>query len=246
MVRVSRSSLAAIAFAAAAAFVSAQEPSSAPVPIGPDAFGVTAYTATNISATSFTARDNSMVYSTSGSIGRFGAVNTLSEFYSGVDIPGGAVIDYLGLNENTDTPGVITAELFRRDPFGALTPLASVSSAGLSQWAVDFHGGLGITWTGDGLETLVLKVTCLSNPNPQFFGFVELLWRRSVSPSPAAATFNDVPTSHPFFQFVEALAASGITAGCGNDNYCPDAPLTRGQMAVFLSKALGLHWGAVP
>jgi hypothetical protein len=51
-----------------------------------------------------------------------------------------------------------------------------------------------------------------------------------------------VPTNHPFFQFVEALAASGITAGCGNGNFCPDAPLTRGQMAVFLSKALGLHW----
>jgi hypothetical protein len=51
-----------------------------------------------------------------------------------------------------------------------------------------------------------------------------------------------VPTNHPFFQFVEALAASGITAGCGNGNFCPDAPLTRGQIAVFLSKALGLHW----
>lgn len=67
-------------------------------------------------------------------------------------------------------------------------------------------------------------------------------WRRSISPSPAEATFNDVPTSHLFFQFVEALAASGITAGCGSGNYCPDSPLTRGQMAVFLAKALGLHW----
>jgi hypothetical protein len=36
--------------------------------------------------------------------------------------------------------------------------------------------------------------------------------------------------------------ASGITAGCGGGNYCPDAPLTRGQMAVFLSKGLGLHF----
>lgn len=56
------------------------------------------------------------------------------------------------------------------------------------------------------------------------------------------ASFGDVPTGHPFFQFVEALADSGITAGCGSGNYCPDLPLTRGQMAVFLSKALGLHW----
>jgi hypothetical protein len=67
-------------------------------------------------------------------------------------------------------------------------------------------------------------------------------WHRSVSPAPAAATFGDVPTDHPLFQFVEALAASGITAGCGGGNYCPGNPLTRGQMAVFLSIALGLHW----
>jgi hypothetical protein len=63
-----------------------------------------------------------------------------------------------------------------------------------------------------------------------------------VSPPPGTATFNDVPTNHPFFQFVEALAASGITGGCGGGNYCPNSPLTRGQMAVFLAKALGLQW----
>jgi hypothetical protein len=71
---------------------------------------------------------------------------------------------------------------------------------------------------------------------------VRLFYTLQVSPAPGSATFGDVPTSHPFFQFVEALVASGITAGCGGANYCPDAPLTRGQMAVFLSKALGLHF----
>jgi len=73
-------------------------------------------------------------------------------------------------------------------------------------------------------------------------GGVRILWRRRVSDAPAALTFNDVPTGHPFFQFIEALYASGITAGCGSGNFCPDAPLTRGQMAAFLSKALGLYW----
>lgn len=67
-------------------------------------------------------------------------------------------------------------------------------------------------------------------------------WRRQLSPAPATATFADVQTGHPFFQYIEALADSGITAGCGGGNYCPDAPVTRGQMAVFLAKALGLHW----
>jgi hypothetical protein len=71
---------------------------------------------------------------------------------------------------------------------------------------------------------------------------MQILWTRQVSPAPAAASFGDVPPSHPFFQFVEALAKSGITGGCGSGNFCPDAALTRGQMAVFLAKALGLQW----
>jgi len=71
---------------------------------------------------------------------------------------------------------------------------------------------------------------------------VHVSWFRDVSPGPPTATFSDVPTSHPFFQYVEALVKSGVTGGCGAGKYCPDAPLKRGQMAVFLSRALGLQW----
>ena len=69
-----------------------------------------------------------------------------------------------------------------------------------------------------------------------------ITWSRQVSPAPATARFTDVPTTHPMFRFVEALAAAGITGGCTASTFCPDAPLTRGQMAVFLSVALGLHF----
>lgn len=71
---------------------------------------------------------------------------------------------------------------------------------------------------------------------------VRLYLRRQVSPPPTTATFDDVPTDHLFFQHIAALAASAVTAGCDADSFCPDAPLTRGQMAVFLAEALGLHW----
>jgi S-layer homology domain len=74
------------------------------------------------------------------------------------------------------------------------------------------------------------------------FGGVQITWRRELSEPPATPTFGDVSESHPFFQFIEALAKSGITGGCGSGNFCPNNPLTRGQMAVFLAKALGLHW----
>jgi hypothetical protein len=70
-----------------------------------------------------------------------------------------------------------------------------------------------------------------------------IVWKRLVSPEPATATFpNDVPTAHPYFRFIEALAAAGITGGCAPQAYCPDQPVTRGQMAVFLAAALGLHF----
>lgn len=71
-----------------------------------------------------------------------------------------------------------------------------------------------------------------------------LSWRRQVSPAPDTATFDDVPPGHLFFQHIEALAGSGITSGCDADSFCPNAPLTRGQMAAFLATALGLNWDA--
>ena len=71
---------------------------------------------------------------------------------------------------------------------------------------------------------------------------VRVRYRLQVSPPPGTATFTDVPVGHPQRQFIEALVAAGITGGCGGGNYCPDNPVTRGQMAVFLAAALGLHW----
>ena len=41
---------------------------------------------------------------------------------------------------------------------------------------------------------------------------------------------------------IDALATAGVTAGCKTDplRYCPDKPVTRGQMATFLARALGI------
>jgi len=70
-----------------------------------------------------------------------------------------------------------------------------------------------------------------------------LQWRRQVSAAPPLATFpNDVPTSSSIFRFVEAMAASGLTGGCGPGSFCPNDPVTRGQISVFLAVALGLHF----
>ena len=45
---------------------------------------------------------------------------------------------------------------------------------------------------------------------------------------------------------IEKLAAADITRGCNppqNDRYCPDEPVTRGQMAAFLVRAFGYSAG---
>ncbi len=81
-----------------------------------------------------------------------------------------------------------------------------------------------------------------SDPSDGFRG-CEVTWHRTVSDAPASSTFADVEPGNPSFQAIEALAAAGVTAGCDDEpNFCPDHPVTRGQLAVFLAKALGLHW----
>ena len=88
-----------------------------------------------------------------------------------------------------------------------------------------------------------LEVNLGANTNTIAIGHARVYYRLQVSAAPAVATFpTDVPTTHPFFRFVEAMAASGLTGGCGANQYCPDAPVTRGQMSVFLASALGLHF----
>ena len=57
------------------------------------------------------------------------------------------------------------------------------------------------------------------------------------TPPPCMGTFADVPCPSTFANWIEALAAEGITGGCGGGNFCPTAPVRRDQMAVFLLKA---------
>jgi hypothetical protein len=56
-------------------------------------------------------------------------------------------------------------------------------------------------------------------------------------PPCTVATFADVPCSNPFAPWIYELVRRGITAGCGAGLYCPAAPVTREQMAVFLLKS---------
>ena len=63
-----------------------------------------------------------------------------------------------------------------------------------------------------------------------------------TGPQPVGASFTDVPVGYVFFEDIEWLLDEGVTEGCNPDGtmFCPTEPVTRGQMAAFLVRYLGL------
>jgi hypothetical protein len=62
----------------------------------------------------------------------------------------------------------------------------------------------------------------------------------SYTPPACTGVFFDVPCPSPFADWIEELAGEAITGGCGGGDFCPTNPVTRGQMAVFLTATYGL------
>ena len=171
-------------------------------------------------------------------------VTSQGEFFAGVRLPQGALMLAMELEacDQSDS-GKLLAKLIRVDS-GIAVPIGVVDT-GLVETSgcQSYTAVLAVPETVDNtLHRYQVGVGNVPFDGTETFGAVRILYQLQVSPAPGTATFNDVPTSDLAFQFIEALAASGITAGCGGGNYCPDAPLTRRQIAVFLAKALGLQW----
>jgi hypothetical protein len=55
----------------------------------------------------------------------------------------------------------------------------------------------------------------------------------------ASDEFTDVPDSHLFHDDINWIYSRRITTGCGGLNFCPDANVTRGQMAAFMRRGFG-------
>jgi hypothetical protein len=188
----------------------------------------------------------------------FQATGSPIAYRASVDLPHGAHIAsmrvYFFDNRIVDLDVKLESVDWTENPFPESTIVAEVESAGTPNFSSAFvnvshtvdnfpTGTLGV---GERSYRLTLTLPSSKEDTGAFVALcgVRFLWRRTISPAPQVATFNDVPTNHAQFEYIEALAAAGISIGCGNGNYCPDNPLTRGQMAVFLAKALGLHWAA--
>jgi len=216
--------------------------------VDPKEFGILDDTATTIAAVSFLVDSDDVgfgppAFFTSASLGRFcSEPNQDVHYYATLNIPAGAIIDFIRVNNLTDTDSVMGVGLWLRYSDGSKFLLAGYSFPAHPTWTTDVAGPLGIQILTNQDQVLVLDVEQAPSSSPEFFAFVEVDWRRVVSPAPGTPTFTDVPADNIYYQFIEALAAAGITGGCNPGLYCPDRSITRAEMAVFLSKALGLHW----
>lgn len=61
-----------------------------------------------------------------------------------------------------------------------------------------------------------------------------------IPPTATGTKFVDVPADNWAAAWIEQLAKEGITSGCDSSHFCPDSPVTRAQMAAFLTRAFHL------
>jgi len=184
-------------------------------------------------------------YLISPGFSRYSATPSNQAFIAHPVLPSGALVTGVDFDVcDSDAGTDVLAQVLSDDSLGQnLQVLNSATTSGSPGCAAVFVDLSASNFVIDNANNqLLLDIVLKSGNSSQSFAGATVHYVLQVSPAPGSATFADVPTSHPFFQFVEALAASGITAGCGGGNFCPDNPLTRGQMAVFLAKALGLQW----
>jgi hypothetical protein len=159
-------------------------------------------------------------------------------------LPNGSQIERIELRAcDSDAGASVTLNFGPCPTGGSGCNLAGTVTTGATPGCSDFSTTLATPVVVNNQTTPILAEVNTGTTATTTFSAVKVYYRLRISPAPATATFpNDVPTTHGFFRFVEALAAAGVTGGCGPGAYCPDAPVTRGQMAVFLATALGLHF----
>jgi hypothetical protein len=184
--------------------------------------------------------------------------STNGQWWATVTLPAGANIQYLDLYYyDTNATYDVSAALWEHhggDAYGTapgITNLATVTSSGSSGYGYAYSAPFSYTVNNDvaynygSTYEILVQFNGVTDGSLAFKG-VDIWWNRQISPAPATATFSDVPTSHPFFQEIEALASSGISTGYVDGTFRPNAYVTRQAMAAFLSRALGLYWDLSP
>ena len=214
-------------------------------------FGVADTSTTTIAGISFQPRTQATTFTRDSTEGDFTCPNAegTDEYIAQVSLPSGALVTSIRAY-GSDTSAADDANYFlvASCDAGASPVETTVATASVT---TGFPGGRytvnssAVSHTVDNSDCIYFVRADMSEGTCDGANLVHqvlIRWKRQISPDPGTTTFTDVPLAHPFHREIEALVASGITGGCGGSNYCPDATLTRGQMAAFLSRALGLHW----
>jgi hypothetical protein len=213
-------------------------------------WGITSQTVKQTSITEFRRTDSTQSLSSVGTPSPyfFHYLGTPGDWWAQVKLPAGAIVDGVELDACDYSAtgdiqfGMLQAPQANASDGANVPPVGTtgvayalgcrlftvVPPAPLTIDNFHYHYWLFLNF---GEQTSALRVA----------GF-EIYYHLQVSPAPGVATFTDVPTGYWAFQYIEALKASGITQGVTPTTYEPESPVTRAQMAVFLAKALGLHW----
>ncbi len=171
----------------------------------------------------------------------------LGEFIGPTHIPTGALIELFELDycdTNAQLAVLAVLEVYKKD--GSFVQSLGQLQSNDDGCALVFLKPAAAYQVANDSEDLVVRVRTEAGDATTSFSGVTLYYRLQTSPAPAVGTFADVPTTYLFFRAIEAMAESGITVGCGTGIYCPDQNVTRGEMAAFFSRALGLHFPDVP
>jgi hypothetical protein len=160
-------------------------------------------------------------------------------------LPSGALLAYLELDFEDTNPDegvllVLQDCRYQGDDCRILKVLSSSGAPGIDHASADLTD-LAYTMDNNARELVLVVVTGAGDATTILHG-AYVGYRLQISPAPATPTFGDVPAAHLYFRAIEALAASGITAGCGSGNFCPNQNVTRGEMAAFFARALGLRF----
>jgi hypothetical protein len=154
--------------------------------------------------------------------------------------------DQRGMPRPQDGDGDGTA-ICDKGPFEFTPPIfADVAADHFARGAIEALRANGVTG-GCGTAPLMFCPDAVTTRGQ----FAVLLLRALEGPAftPPAATglFADVPVGHPFAAWIEALFNQGITTGCAVAplRFCPEDPVTRGQLAVLLLRALAVP-GFIP
>jgi hypothetical protein len=147
---------------------------------------------------------------------------------------------------NTSTPPAVIELQFTDLPFESFKVSQFLIDENCSNAYDDFQAGKSISeqQARDDLELAMPQYTAQAVDGSWSTRFrlggnsVTLIVLEREGETP---TFEDVPFSHPYHDYIEELYQEGYTAGCSASplKYCPEATMTRAESAVFVER--GIH-----